>query len=881
MSSPDDSVAEPSEADFVALAVGQKVGRYEIVAVLGQGGFGITYRAHDTQLNRDVAIKEYLPTALAVRHDGTTVLPRSTKVAEDFAWGRQRFVDEGRTLATLQRAPAIVRVFDFLEANGTAYIVMELVPGDTLEGRLRSAGAPLGAADIERIVWPLLEGMERVHATGFLHRDIKPANILLSADGRPTLIDFGASRVAVAGRSAAMTAIFTPGYAAAEQFTSARQGPWTDIYGLSATFYHAITGGPPPSAFDRMLADDFRPLSEIAPEGFAPALLAGIDHGLSVRASARPQTISDWRAILQGKVPVPEPVAQPEPVPGTAPTATNEPTPPPAARSSRGLWLGAAVAALLVMAGGGYLFLGKGSGEKIATVVTEAEKKAEAERQKVAQEIERLRGEKEARDKAEADAKREAALRQQVEEETRAKLSAEQAAQQAEKQRLEEEARKKAEAEVAMKANAVGLPPAPPLAPVSPYNGVYSGAAVFGANRYPTSTHVTGGKGTGTWPVGRCGPTVTLSYVLTIDMAGAARLDMQGFDQGCTPSPYTTTGHVEGDKLVLAWGDKGNRLELTRTSVDPDPALVQAEAGETALRLSALDRQHVQVALTSLGLNTNGTNGVFGPHTRDMIKGWQTSHRHQATGFLTGPQNQYLLKEASAAITKFDEAATSSAAGAGFDGVYSGKVYIPTNNYETPTTVHVAGGKGTGSFPTNRCGVTSIPYTLTIDPAGSARIDMQSFDQSCTFKTFTGTGKVERNALDIPWGSLGSRIALSRSAAPAAAPQAATSKPQPSATFDGNYVGQAFGDNGATNGVTMRIVNGSGSGSWNIKRCGPDVVANFTLQIDASGAVRIDWQGFDGTCGPQHVVSTTGRIDGGHIVSPYGRGTLDLMRSGN
>src|SRR5688572_576001 len=166
--------------DYAALQAGQMIGRFEIVAILGQGGFGITYRARDSQLGREVAIKEYLPSALAVRQGGSTVLPRSTKVADDFAWGRGRFVVEGRTLATLQRAPGIVRVFDFLEANGTAYIVMELVPGDTLEARLRQRGK-LKPPEVDRILWPLLEGLEQVHSTGFLHRDIKPANILLDA----------------------------------------------------------------------------------------------------------------------------------------------------------------------------------------------------------------------------------------------------------------------------------------------------------------------------------------------------------------------------------------------------------------------------------------------------------------------------------------------------------------------------------------------------------------------------------------------------------------------------------------------------------------------------------------------------------------------------
>src|SRR5262245_41296141 len=126
--------------DLTALPVGTVVSRYRITAILGRGGFGITYRAQDTKLTREVALNEYLPVPCAVRHDGTEVLANSTQSAEDFELGRQRFLEEGRTLAGLHRTPAIVQVHDFLEANGTAYIVMELVAGSTLEARLKKGG---------------------------------------------------------------------------------------------------------------------------------------------------------------------------------------------------------------------------------------------------------------------------------------------------------------------------------------------------------------------------------------------------------------------------------------------------------------------------------------------------------------------------------------------------------------------------------------------------------------------------------------------------------------------------------------------------------------------------------------------------------------------
>ena len=465
-----------SEEDFVSLRPDQRVGRYRIVSVLGQGSFGITYRAVDTDLGRDVAIKEYLPAALAIRQDGTTVLPRSGSAAADFAWGRDRFIAEGRTLASFHRVPGVVQVHDFLEANGTAYLIMELVRGRTLQEQIEKEG-PLDAEGLEKILWALLDGLEQVHNAGFLHRDIKPGNILVDDAGRPVLIDFGAARAAVVGRSQAMTAIFTPGYAAAEQFSTAMQGPWSDIYGLAATAHHAITGRAPPNAIDRVIDDTYVPLVD-SKLPFPHVLLAGIDAGLAVRAVDRPQSIADWRKALSA----PEPsigtsapatvVMMPRSttiVPSTTAPATAA-TPgtalavlPP--RKPRVVMLVAGVAAMCLAAAGGWFALGsRPTGQApassaasstpaplavAAAVPDRAQEQLEEARrvqQAALEEASRLRTEAEARRKVDE----EAALRRKVEEEVRQKAEAEESA----RRQAVEDAKRQAAAEIAAAAAA-------------------------------------------------------------------------------------------------------------------------------------------------------------------------------------------------------------------------------------------------------------------------------------------------------------------------------------------------------------------------------------------------------------------------------------------
>jgi serine/threonine protein kinase len=433
-------VDEPAVTEIRGvLPKGASLRNYEVLSVLGQGAFGITYLARDVTLDREVAIKEYLPTALALREEGNTVAARSTNTAPDFVTGRDRFLDEARTLAKLDRVPSVVRVLDFLAANGTAYMVMALVEGETLETRIGRLGK-LDSDAVKKLLWSLIDGLEQVHASGYLHRDIKPANILLDVQGNPTLIDFGAARAALAGSSVAMTAIFTPGYAAPEQFTSAKQGPWTDIYGVAATLYHAIAGHPPPSAFERLLDDEYEPLTRLLPAAFSPGMLVGIDAGLSVRAAERPQSIAGWRTIISQAASAGDAAAtvalgrRPDRTTTTAishaaTTAPDlAPVPVKAAKRGAGLWAGAA-AVVLVLAGGGYYvatssLLGppRAPLPVVTAAATETSKAQDAEAQQ------------------KADAGQ--ALRREIAEETRRQIEAERA----EQRRLDEEVRQKTEA---------------------------------------------------------------------------------------------------------------------------------------------------------------------------------------------------------------------------------------------------------------------------------------------------------------------------------------------------------------------------------------------------------------------------------------------------
>ncbi|WP_245254280.1 serine/threonine-protein kinase [Paraburkholderia sp. LEh10] len=284
-----------------ALAIGARVADFEIKGLIGEGGFGIVYLAYDTQLGRNVALKEYMPAALASRGANDEVTVRSGRHEETFRAGMKSFVNEARLLAQFDH-PSLVKVYRFWEANGTAYMVMPYYEGLTLRDTLRTMSSPPDEAGLRALLGPLLSALGVMHAAQCFHRDIAPDNILLlKGSGRPLLLDFGAARRVIGDMTQALTVILKPGYAPVEQYAevpSLKQGPWTDLYAVAAVVYFAILGKTPPPSVGRMMSDSYVPLAKQAVGRYTPAFLQAIDHALAVRPDERPQSVHVFAAEL-------------------------------------------------------------------------------------------------------------------------------------------------------------------------------------------------------------------------------------------------------------------------------------------------------------------------------------------------------------------------------------------------------------------------------------------------------------------------------------------------------------------------------------------------------------------------------------------------------
>ncbi len=288
--------------NLIALKSGTELaGDYKIDRVLGAGGFGVTYLAEEMALSRLVSIKEYFPADFAARDDEGGAAPRSQDCSGDYQWGLERFVEEAQTLAKFDHSN-IVRVYRTFKANNTAYMVLQFEEGQSLKSWLKGLGRAPRQKELDAILAPLLDALETIHKADFLHRDIAPDNIIIRKAGDPVLIDFGAARSDIAAHSKTKTvsALVKPGYSPYEQYaeTSRQQGPWTDIYALAATLYHAVTGKRPPDSPSRMLKDEMVAARDAALSSYRATFLDAIQRGLALSIEARPQSVAAWRGAL-------------------------------------------------------------------------------------------------------------------------------------------------------------------------------------------------------------------------------------------------------------------------------------------------------------------------------------------------------------------------------------------------------------------------------------------------------------------------------------------------------------------------------------------------------------------------------------------------------
>jgi predicted Ser/Thr protein kinase len=282
------------------LPIGTRLSDFEITGILGEGGFGIVYIAFDHSLQRSVAIKEYMPGALAARAADHSVAVRAERHQDTFNVGLKSFINEARFLAQFDH-PSLVKVYRFWEQNRTAYTAMQYYDGRTIKDIVADSPELVNEAWCRRVMTQILEALEMLYTMQILHRDVSPDNIIVQDNGDAVLLDFGSARQIIGDMTRGLTVILKPGYAPVEQYAgdaSLEQGAFTDIYALSAVIWFAILKEAPPTSIARMIKDPIMPLQEQRPEGYSTGFLAALDKGLAVLSQDRPQTIDEFRALL-------------------------------------------------------------------------------------------------------------------------------------------------------------------------------------------------------------------------------------------------------------------------------------------------------------------------------------------------------------------------------------------------------------------------------------------------------------------------------------------------------------------------------------------------------------------------------------------------------
>ncbi|ORM57562.1 serine/threonine protein kinase [Pantoea rodasii] len=306
-----------------ALPAGYRFNEFEIKEVIGGGGFGIVYRAWDHQLERTIAIKEYMPVSLAVRADDLSLELRGERFQKLFNAGRSSFIQEARLLARFNH-PGLLHVLRFWEENDTAYMGTLYYSGMTLKEWQVTSPDSIDEAWIRRLLPPLFGAINTIHAAGYLHRDISLDNIQIQENQLPVLLDFGSARKEIGNLSDETEIMLKPGFAPIEQYSEEgeiEQGPWTDIYALGAVLHNLIAGHAPPVSVVRCIEDNYQPLVERQPEGYSLPLLHAIDCALAMKPADRPQSIDAFASLIDLPVSDVEALVTTFPVAAEAPAA--------------------------------------------------------------------------------------------------------------------------------------------------------------------------------------------------------------------------------------------------------------------------------------------------------------------------------------------------------------------------------------------------------------------------------------------------------------------------------------------------------------------------------------------------------------------------------
>jgi serine/threonine protein kinase len=291
-----------------ALSAGTMLGEFEVQSLLAVGGFGMVYRGYDHTLHRQVAIKEYMPSALVGRPTGLALSARSHVDETSFQTGLKSFIDEARLLARFDH-PSLVKVYRFWEANNTAYMAMPLYTGMTLKEARRRMSGPPPEAWLRKVLWSVLQALQVLHDADTLHRDVSPDNIFLQDVGPPVLLDLGAARKAILDSSQKHTAILKVNYAPIEQYADApdlREGPWTDLYALAAVVHGCICNEAPLPATFRVVRDRMPSFAQVTQTAhahfgqlYAESFVSAVAHALAIEPGQRPQSAVDFASEMQ------------------------------------------------------------------------------------------------------------------------------------------------------------------------------------------------------------------------------------------------------------------------------------------------------------------------------------------------------------------------------------------------------------------------------------------------------------------------------------------------------------------------------------------------------------------------------------------------------